>query len=88
MDQALHQTGRGQELAAEGCKTLVLEQADFVGGCDSSFEADGYRFDVGACIIEMVRAHDWFYQRLGLNRKDSVRAATRATPRSRRNSSP
>lgn len=59
-------------LAAEGCKTLVLEQADFVGGCASSFEAEGYRFDVGACIIEMVRAHDWFYQRLGLNREDYI----------------
>jgi phytoene desaturase len=60
----------GGALAARGLKTLVLEQADFVGGCASSFEAEGFRFDAGACIIEMTRAHDWFYQRLGLRRED------------------
>jgi phytoene desaturase len=59
-------------LAAKGLNTLVLEQADTAGGCASSFEAEGYRFDVGACIIEMARVHDWFYQRLGLKREDYI----------------
>ncbi len=60
----------GGALAAAGLRTLVLEQAGFVGGCASSFEAGGFSFDVGACIIEMTQVHDWFYQRLGLRRED------------------
>ncbi|MEW6554882.1 MAG: NAD(P)/FAD-dependent oxidoreductase [Actinomycetota bacterium] len=59
-------------LAREGLKTLVLEQADFVGGCASSFERSGYHFDVGACIIEVLRAHESFYDRLGLDMKDYI----------------
>ena len=63
----------GASIAAGGLKTLVLEQADFVGGCASSFDRDGFRFDTGACIIEMARAHDWFYERLGLQREDYIK---------------
>jgi phytoene desaturase len=62
----------GATLASRGFDTVVLEQADTPGGCASSFEADGYCFDVGACIIEVARAHDWFYEGLGLRREDYV----------------
>lgn len=60
----------GASLASRGLKTLVLEQNNFVGGCCSSFENQGYYFDVGACIIELPRIHDWFYRGLGLRRED------------------
>ncbi|RJP30732.1 MAG: NAD(P)/FAD-dependent oxidoreductase [Actinobacteria bacterium] len=62
----------GAALAKEGLKTLVLEQADFVGGCASSFENSGFHFDVGACIIELIGAHETFYQRLGVSMEDYI----------------
>jgi DhnA family fructose-bisphosphate aldolase class Ia len=37
--------------ARNGLKTLVLEQSDIIGGCCSTFELDGYHFDVGASIV-------------------------------------
>ncbi|MBN1636764.1 MAG: NAD(P)-binding protein, partial [Deltaproteobacteria bacterium] len=36
------------QLAKQGRKTLVIEQSDLVGGCCSTFEQDGYKFDLGA----------------------------------------
>lgn len=60
----------GATLASRGHRTLVLEQSDSLGGCASSFERDGYRFDTGACIVELPRFHDWFYNNLGLERED------------------
>ncbi len=62
----------GASLAAEGLKTLVLEQSDSVGGCASSFESEGFSFDVGACIIEVLKAHESFYARLGLEMDDYI----------------
>ena len=47
----------GGALAARGLRTVILEQAGFVGGCASSFSAEGFTFDVGACIIEMAKAN-------------------------------
>lgn len=62
----------GATLARRGYSTLVLEQTGTPGGCASSFDAQGFRFDVGACIVEVARAHDWFYEGLGLRREDYV----------------
>lgn len=62
----------GATLASRGFNTLVLEQSGAVGGCAGSFDREGYRFDVGACIVEVTRAHDWFYEGLGLRRQDYV----------------
>lgn len=62
----------GAVLAREGLKTLVLEQADNVGGCAASFENSGFHFDVGACIIEVLKAHASFYERLGLDMEDYI----------------
>lgn len=62
----------GATLASRGLKTVVLEQSDSIGGCSSYFEKDGFHFDVGACIVEIPRAHDWFYEGLGLKREEYV----------------
>lgn len=62
----------GGTLAAKGLKTLVLEQADSVGGCASSFEDQGFCFDAGACMIMMLNAHQSFYERLGLKMEDYI----------------
>jgi phytoene desaturase len=42
--------------ASRGRKVLILEQSDMVGGCCSTFEREGYHFDVGASIVEAIPA--------------------------------
>lgn len=55
----------GAQLAKSGRRVLVLEQSDLVGGCCSTFEQDGFRFDLGASIIEAASEIDFAFQRLG-----------------------
>jgi len=59
----------GAMLARNGFKTLICENTSWVGGCCSSFEQDGYRFDIGASIVEL----EWIIEELfaGLGRKTS-----------------
>lgn len=55
----------GSILAKEGRSVLLLEQGDQVGGCCSTFERKGFRFDLGASIVEAVDAIDVAFQRMG-----------------------
>lgn len=55
----------GALAAREGFKTLVLEQSDIIGGCCSTFEADGYKFDVGASIVEVIQPLERLFEMLG-----------------------
>lgn len=55
----------GALLAKQGRKVLVLEQGDLVGGCCSTFEKDGYHFDIGASIVELVQPIELAFQALG-----------------------
>jgi phytoene desaturase len=57
--------GAGALMARQGRKVLVLEQSSRVGGCCSTFEREGYHFDLGASIIEDVQVINWCFQRLG-----------------------
>ncbi len=41
-------------LSSQGRKVLVLEQSPRVGGCCSTFERDGFHFDIGASIVEVI----------------------------------
>jgi all-trans-retinol 13,14-reductase len=41
-------------LARQGRKVLLLEQSGRVGGCCSTYESGGYRFDIGATILEII----------------------------------
>ncbi|MDY6795736.1 MAG: phytoene desaturase family protein [Actinomycetota bacterium] len=41
-------------LAGKGRKVLLLEQSGLVGGCCSTFEREGYKFDIGASIVEVI----------------------------------
>ncbi len=52
-------------LAKKGRDVLLLEQGDFIGGCCSTFEKKGFRFDAGASILEDIEIIDQVYQRLG-----------------------
>jgi len=60
----------GALLAKRGMKTLVLEQNDIIGGCCSTFEAEGFHFDTGASIVEMPQGIDVIFERLGRKRQD------------------
>jgi len=55
----------GSLLAKQGRKVLVLEQGDLVGGCCSTFEKDGYHFDIGASIVEAIRNMKMVFEKLG-----------------------
>ena len=55
----------GALLAKEGKKVLVLEQSDLTGGCCSSFQKDGYTFDIGASIVEAVKNMAMVFEKLG-----------------------
>lgn len=62
----------GAQLARQGRRVLVLEQSDRVGGCCSTFERDGFHFDVGASLIEDADLIDQTFQRLGTTLWDEV----------------
>lgn len=55
-----------------GLKTLVLEQSEKVGGCCSTFEADGFHFDVGASVVEVPHAFEEVFKRIGKKRSDYI----------------
>jgi phytoene desaturase len=62
----------GALTASSGMKTVVLEQADEIGGCCSTFNVDGYSFDVGASIVEVTRPMERLFELLGRNLSDYV----------------
>jgi phytoene desaturase len=55
----------GALLAKQGRKVLVLEQSKSIGGCCSSFSKDGYTFDVGASIVEVIKPIELAFAKLG-----------------------
>ena len=62
----------GALLAKQGRKVLVLEQSELIGGCCSTYQKDGYGFDVGASIVEIVEPIEWAFKALGTTLKDEV----------------
>jgi phytoene desaturase len=59
-------------LSKQGFKTLVLEQSDIIGGCCSTYESQGYKFDVGASIVEILHPMDRFFELMGKRREDYI----------------
>ncbi|MFW6113633.1 MAG: phytoene desaturase family protein, partial [Actinomycetota bacterium] len=59
-------------LAKNGMRTLLLEQSDIIGGCCSTYEVDGYKFDVGASIVEVLHPMERFFELMGKRREDYV----------------
>ncbi len=62
----------GALLARQGRKVLLLEQSERVGGCCSTFERDGYRFDVGASIVEIIQPIERTFEKLGTSLQKEV----------------
>ncbi len=52
-------------LARNGFKTLLLEQSDTVGGCCSTFEKQGYKFDTGATMVMIREPLETVFRRMG-----------------------
>jgi phytoene desaturase len=59
-------------LAKKGLKTLVCENTGNVGGCCSSYDEGGYRFDIGASIVELWWVIDELFEKLGKKRSDCI----------------
>ena len=55
----------GALMAKRGRKTLIVEQSPRVGGYCSTFERDGFRFDLGASIIEIIDVIEGCFKELG-----------------------
>ncbi len=59
-------------LAKQGRKVLVLEQSERIGGCCSTFERNGYSFDTGASIIEIIQPIEKAFVDLGTTLQEEV----------------
>ncbi|MFO1480816.1 MAG: NAD(P)-binding protein [Turneriella sp.] len=52
-------------LAKNGYDVLLLEQSSLIGGCCSTAKIKGFKFDLGASIIEDADVIDQVFGRLG-----------------------
>ena len=59
-------------LAQQGFKTLVCENTGQVGGCCSSYDHEGYRFDIGASVVELAWVIDELFERIGKKTSDYI----------------
>lgn len=59
-------------LAKQGRRVLVLEQSDGIGGCCSTFEKDGFHFDLGASVVEEIQPIEIAFEMLGSTFKKEV----------------
>lgn len=62
----------GSLLANQGRKVLILEQSDGIGGCCTTFEKEGFRFDLGASIVEVISPIEMAFEMLGTRFQDEV----------------
>jgi phytoene desaturase len=62
----------GALLAGHGRRVLVLDQNDAIGGCASTFERGGYRFDVGASVLEVLEPLERTFAALGTRLDDEL----------------
>jgi phytoene desaturase len=59
-------------LQNKGLRTLVCENTDQVGGCCSSVDIEGYRFDIGASIVELSFVIDELFKSMGKKTSDYI----------------
>ncbi|MDD3717583.1 MAG: NAD(P)/FAD-dependent oxidoreductase [Actinomycetota bacterium] len=62
----------GSILSRQGRRVLVLEQSDRIGGACASYEKDGFTFDIGACIVEVMEPIEMAFRMLGTTLQDEV----------------
>jgi phytoene desaturase len=59
-------------LAKNGLKVLVFENTGNIGGCCSSYDEGGYRFDIGASVVELRWVLDELFEALGKKTSDYI----------------
>jgi len=59
-------------LSAQGHRVLVLEQGERIGGCCSSFERNGFHFDTGASIVEIIKPIEEVFKKMGTTLQDEI----------------
>ena len=62
----------GSILAKRGKKVLVLEQSGQIGGCCSTYDVNGYKYDIGASVVEMMPIIDKTFEEFGTTFKKEV----------------
>lgn len=62
----------GSILAKRGKKVLVLEQSSQIGGCCSTYDVNGYKYDIGASVVEMMPIIDKTFEEFGTTFKKEV----------------
>ena len=62
----------GSILSRHGRRVLVLEQSDQIGGACSSYEKNGFTFDIGACIVEVMEPIEMAFRMLGTTFQEEV----------------
>ncbi len=62
----------GAILAKNGIKTLICEQANGCGGCCSSMEQDGFKFDIGPSVVEFKWVWDVLFEKLRRRTSDYI----------------
>jgi phytoene desaturase len=62
----------GSILAKKGLKTIILENHDTIGGFCSTFEAQGFHFDTGACMVQYMPVYDTIFEILERKREDYI----------------
>lgn len=70
----------GIHLARQGFGVTVLEANDVIGGCCSTTDVEGYRFNNGAMYVAVPRLIDHAFSRLGLDRQALVPLRRIAVP--------
>lgn len=63
----------GAVLAGKGFKVLICENTGRVGGCCSSVDHRGYRFDIGPSIVEFRWVWDTLFEKIGRRTSDYIR---------------
>ncbi len=66
----------GALLARQGRSVLVLEQGELLGGCCSTFQREGFHFDVGASIVEVIHGIEEAFRMLGTTFQQEVELVT------------
>ena len=59
-------------LAKRGKKVLVLEQSSQIGGCCSTYDIDGYKYDIGASVVEIIPMINKVFNELGTSFEKEV----------------